>query len=93
MERVENCQPLRAAGRTGGIGLAGVCLSWRKGQRIITLTPFSLDTEWYGILGLIGWAYLVTSIVFLVFRGHRTAILGCMVLLMCLFAADRKGPV
>jgi predicted acyltransferase len=62
-----------------------------KGERIITLTPFSLSTEWYGILGLIGWAYLVTSIVFLVFRGHRTAILGSMVLLMCLFAADRKG--
>jgi heparan-alpha-glucosaminide N-acetyltransferase len=62
-----------------------------KGERIITLTPFSLNTEWYGILGLIGWAYLVTSIVFLVFRGHRTAILGSMVLLMCLFAADRKG--
>ena len=60
-------------------------------QRIITLTPLSLDTKWYGILGLIGWAYLVTSIVFLVFRGHRTAILGCMVLLMCLFAADKKG--
>ena len=62
-----------------------------KGERIITLTPFSLHTEWYGILGLIGWAYLVTSIVFLVFRGHRTAILGSMVLLLCLFAADRKG--
>ncbi len=62
-----------------------------RGQRIITLTPFSLDTKWYGILGLIGWAYLVTCIVFLVFRGRRTAIQGCMVLLMCLFAADRKG--
>jgi heparan-alpha-glucosaminide N-acetyltransferase len=62
-----------------------------KGQRIITLAPFSLDTEWYGILGLIGWAYLVTCVVFLVFRCNRTAILGCMALLMCLFAADRKG--
>jgi len=62
-----------------------------KGQRIITLAPFSLDTEWYGILGLIGWAYLVTCIVFLVFRGKRTAILGCMVLLMCLFVAEKKG--
>ena len=38
-----------------------------KGQRIITLAPFSVDTDWYGILGLIGWAYLVTTIVFLVF--------------------------
>jgi len=62
-----------------------------KGHPIITLAPFSLDTEWYGILGLIGWAYLVTCIVFLVFRPNRTAILGCMVLLMCLFVADKNG--
>lgn len=60
-------------------------------ERIITLAPFSLRTQWYGILGLIGWAYLVTCIVFLFFRDRRTAILGSMALLMCLFAADRKG--
>ena len=29
--------------------------------------------------------------VFLIFRQNRTAILGCMVLLMCLFMADRSG--
>ena len=62
-----------------------------KGQRIITLAPFSLDTDWYGILGLIGWAYLVTAIVYLVFRDNRTAILGRMILLMCLFVADKQG--
>jgi len=62
-----------------------------KGHRIITLAPFSVGTSWYGILGLIGWAYLVTSLVFLVFRANRTAILGCVVLLMCLFVADKKG--
>lgn len=61
-----------------------------KDQHIITLSPFRLDTDWYGILGLIGWAYLVSATVFLIFRSHRTAILGCMVLLMCLFAADKK---
>jgi heparan-alpha-glucosaminide N-acetyltransferase len=61
------------------------------GHRIITLNPFSVNKAWYGILGLIGWAYLVTSLVFLVFRANRTAILGCMVLLMCLFVADKKG--
>jgi heparan-alpha-glucosaminide N-acetyltransferase len=60
-------------------------------ERIISLSPFSIRTEWYGILGLIGWAYLVTSIVFLVFRTNRTALLGCMVLLFCLYPADRKG--
>ncbi|MSU37411.1 MAG: DUF5009 domain-containing protein [Pedosphaera sp.] len=62
-----------------------------KGQRIITLDPFSFNTIWYGILGLIGWAYLVSCIVYLIFRGNRTAILGCMALLFCLFAADKQG--
>ena len=82
-----------------GVRLAGlaalICLAFAfrdaKGGRIITLAPFSLNPEWYGILGLIGWAYLVTCIVYLMCRDNRTAILGCMVLLMCLFAADRKG--
>ena len=62
-----------------------------NGQRIISLSPFSLDPEWYGILGLIGWAYLLASIVFLIFHTNRTAMLGCMALLMCLFIADRSG--
>src|SRR5438045_2335484 len=65
-----------------------------KGERIIALQSqwpiISIRTEWYGILGLIGWAYLVGSLVYLIFRTNRTALLGCMVLLMCLFIADRK---
>jgi heparan-alpha-glucosaminide N-acetyltransferase len=62
-----------------------------KDERIITLSPFVIRTSWYGILGLIGWAYLVASVAFLAFRGNRTALLGCMVLLFCLYPADRKG--
>ena len=61
------------------------------GHRIITLSPFAVHTEWWGILGLIGWAYLAGSMVFLVFRGNRTALLGCMALLLCLYPADRAG--
>jgi predicted acyltransferase len=61
------------------------------GHRIISLAPFSIHTEWYGILGLIGWAYLVGALVFLVFRGHRTALLGSAVLLLCLYPADQHG--
>jgi len=66
-----------------------------KGERIIELHStwpiVSIRTEWYGILGLIGWAYLVACIIYLVFRNNRVALLGCMVLLLCLFVADRKG--
>lgn len=61
------------------------------GHRIISLAPFSIHTEWYGILGLIGWAYLVGAVVFLVFRGHRAALLGSAVLLLCLYPADQHG--
>jgi len=63
----------------------------KDGHRIIQLFPFSLHTQWYGILGLIGWAYLVGSLAFLAFRSNRTALLGCAVLLMCLYPADQSG--
>lgn len=77
----------------GMLGMFVLALVFRgaHGERILTLSPLSLSTEWYGILGLIAWAYLVACLVFLVFRHHRTALLGCLVLLLCLFAAERGG--
>jgi predicted acyltransferase len=84
--------------RTLGIAiLLWLALIYRtdKGKPLIafhTHWPIvSIRTEWYGILGLIGWAYLVASIVYLLFRQNRLALLTCMVLLLCLFPADRKG--
>ncbi len=79
-----------------GLGLATLvwlAFAWRggDGERMITLWPFTLRAQWWGILGLIGWAYLVGSIVYLLFGTHRTALLGCMSLLLCLYAADRTG--
>jgi predicted acyltransferase len=62
-----------------------------ESQRLLTLTPFSISTRWYGILGLIGWAYLVAAVVFLLFRTQRTGLLGGFVLLMCLYPADKNG--
>jgi predicted acyltransferase len=81
---------LRIIGMAALVWLA-LAFRGKDGQRIVTLSPFSTHTEWYGILGLIGWAYLVGSVVFLAFRTNRTALLGCAVLLMCLYPADRKG--
>ena len=62
-----------------------------QGAKILTLSPFHLSAQWWGILGLIGWDYLVGSSVFLGFKGHRTALLGSMVILLGLFAADHAG--
>jgi heparan-alpha-glucosaminide N-acetyltransferase len=61
------------------------------GGRIITLSPFAIHTVWYGILGLIGWAYLVGSIVWLLFRTNALALLGCVALLLAFYPADRSG--
>ena len=79
-----------------GLGfVALLCLALaftgRKNQHILSLYPFSISTSWYGILGLIGWAYLAASIVYLVFRTNRTALLACVALMTCFYAAGRKG--
>ena len=81
---------VRVAGMAGLIWAAFVYRS-ANGTRIISLAPFAIHTDWYGILGLIGWSYLMASLVFLTFRANRAAILGCIGLMICLFAADRKG--
>jgi predicted acyltransferase len=78
---------------TGLVGLACLAVTYRddNGQRILTFSPFSIHTGWYGILGLIGWAYLVGSIVFVLFGCRRTALFGCMVLLLCLYPGATTG--
>lgn len=77
----------------GIIALIWLALVFRghKGQRILRLSPFSISTSWYGILGLIGWAYLTASVLYLVFRTNRTALLACIALMTCFYAAERNG--
>jgi heparan-alpha-glucosaminide N-acetyltransferase len=49
--------------------------------------------SWWGILGLIGWAYLVAAAIYLV-AGERPAVLtGAVALLYCLYLADVVGSV
>jgi heparan-alpha-glucosaminide N-acetyltransferase len=81
---------LRALGIIALIWLALV-FRGHKNQHILTLAPFSIRTSWYGILGLIGWAYLAASILYLVFRTNRTALLACIALMTCFYAADQNG--
>src|SRR5947208_1676390 len=51
-----------------------------------------LDHSWWGILGLIGCAYLTATTAYLLLRReHLTALLGAAAVLMCLFFADRAG--
>jgi hypothetical protein len=81
---------LRGFGFAGMIALAFM-FRGEHGGRIISLAPFAVHASWYGILGLIGWAYLVGSIVFVLFRLNAAALLGCVVLLLALYPAEQTG--
>ncbi|NJD09913.1 MAG: DUF5009 domain-containing protein [Gemmatimonadetes bacterium] len=50
-----------------------------------------LRTSWWGILGLIGWAYLVASLVYLAARGRLALLSAGVIVLYGLFFADAFG--
>ena len=81
---------LRSLGMAALVYLAIVFVG-RKDQHILTLSPFSISTSWYGILGLIGWAYFAAAILYVGFRNNRIALLASVALMTCFYAAGRKG--
>ncbi|PWU16703.1 MAG: hypothetical protein C5B50_12960 [Verrucomicrobia bacterium] len=50
-----------------------------------------LQHSWWGILGLIGWAYLVSSLAYLACGGNSRALMGMLGLLLTLYTADKHG--
>jgi len=50
-----------------------------------------LRTQWWGILGLIGWAYLVACTVYLPLRRNPAGVIGAIPLLYCVYIADAAG--
>lgn len=52
-----------------------------------------LQHSWWGILGLIGWAYLVSCVAFLIFRGHPLAMLGTLGLMIAVYTGGRHGAL
>jgi predicted acyltransferase len=50
-----------------------------------------LQHSWWGILGLIGWAYLVCCAAYLAFRGSSVALMGVLGFMIALFIGDKHG--
>jgi heparan-alpha-glucosaminide N-acetyltransferase len=50
-----------------------------------------LQPQWWGILGLIGWAYLVTGGLYLVLRRNALGLASAVALLYCVYLADAAG--
>ena len=65
--------------------IAGVALL------VVLALLYTLHTQWWGILGLIGWAYLVACGVYLGLRKSLAAVVGTIPLLYCVFVADAAG--
>ena len=86
---------------TGIVALIALALAYRTedGQPLV-LGPLFVpgDTvwlrhSWWGILGLIGWAYLVASLIYLAFGRRREWLIGATAMLALLYVAEQKGPV
>ncbi|MBN1291404.1 MAG: DUF5009 domain-containing protein [Candidatus Latescibacteria bacterium] len=50
-----------------------------------------LSIKWWGILGLIGWAYVIASCIYLLTHDNRTLLSGTIALLICVYIAFREG--
>ncbi len=55
--------------------------------------PTWMSTSWWGIIGLIGWAYLTACVVFLFFRRQMGGLVGMIALLILLFIGDKSGAI
>lgn len=69
----------------GGVLLAWLAIRFRDAE------GNWMSTQWWGILGLIGWAYLIATAVYLAVRDNRAALGGAVALLLCVFVAFREG--
>jgi heparan-alpha-glucosaminide N-acetyltransferase len=52
-----------------------------------------MQTSWWGILGLIGWAYLTCCAVYFLFRKNLSAMIGILALFIALYIGDKNGKL
>ena len=84
-----------------GIGIAGLVLLFviYRREPVATNVLFMGDveswtwlrTEWWGILGLIGWAYLACALIYFFVGSRREWLVGALALLMLNFVCAQNG--
>lgn len=75
--------------RVAGIVLLAALAVLYRGNQVSGF--IQMRPQWWGILGLIGWAYLVACIVYTLLRNQMAGMVGMIVLLYCLFIANAAG--
>lgn len=76
--------------RTAGIAILALAAILYRGPSAEPMF-IEMTTQWWGILGLIGWAYLVGCAAYTVCHRDATAMLGAVVLLYCICLAAWMG--
>ncbi len=74
----------------GFLLIAGLAVVYRSGD---AASPGWMQTQWWGILGLIGWTYLICSAAFLLFGANIPALTALLALSVCLYIGDRAGAL
>jgi heparan-alpha-glucosaminide N-acetyltransferase len=64
---------------SGVVILAGLAFLYKGGD---VVHPHGLRPEWWGILGIIGWAYLVCAGVYLIFKGNFVAMVVTLIVVL-----------
>jgi heparan-alpha-glucosaminide N-acetyltransferase len=84
---------LKATGVIGVLALLATFRSEPVATEVLFLGEVEewrwLRTQWWGILGLIGWAYLVASLTYLLLRPRREWLMGAMAMLVVLYIGIR----
>lgn len=55
--------------------------------------PQGMQPHWWGILGIIGWAYLVCAVVFLLTKGNLSMLLSCLAVFILINVTTHLGLI
>ncbi len=83
-KRKEITWTLRGAGLLLLIGLAWVYRGGEQGEE-------HLSPQWWGILGLIGWAYVIACILYQLSKGNKVILLSMVAVCIAYYAAANSG--
>jgi len=81
----------RGAAFWAGLALTLFLLASFRGELNAEFSSVYLQHAWWGILGMIGWAYLLCSVVYVAVDGKPLLLLAALVLLVGLYLAGTAG--
>lgn len=81
----------RGAAFWAGLALMLLLLLSFRGQLNAEFSSVYLQHTWWGILGMIGWAYLLCSVIYVAVNGKPVLLLAALALLIVLYLAGTAG--